>query len=478
MPSTELAVPTAKSPSRLRRATANVAAWLGFGRKGWSQPPFWSLERPLWLPPSSPDREAIGNDYEGYIRGAYKASGVVYACAVTRASIFGEARFAWRERAVNGRPELSRTDELALLEDPWPNGTTGELLARMIQDVDLAGNFYATVVDDEGRIGKAVTGPGRRITRLRPDWVTIVIGSKLGNPYAIDARVVAYIYKPPTYRGEVTETILLPDQVCHFSPDPDPEARFRGMSWITPVVREIEADKSATKHKLKFFTNGAKLSTLVSLDKDIQPEAFDQFVTMFRKQHEGVDVAYKTLFIGGGADVTALTADLKAIDFKNVQGAGETRIAAAAGVHPVIVGLSEGLQGSSLNAGNFQAARRLTADKTMRPLWRKAAAALRSLVDVPAGQELWYDDRDIAFLREDMKDLAETQGMESRTIRTLLDSGYEADSVVAAVVTQDWTLLTHSGRPSVQLQSGTTTEPPADPGNDDTEENGDAEDAA
>jgi phage portal protein BeeE len=55
------------------------------------------------------------------------------------------------------------------------------------------------------------------------------------------------------------------------------------------------------------------------------------------------------------------------------QGAGETRIAAAAGVPPVIVGLSEGLQAATYS--NYSQARRRFADGTMRPLWRNAAVA-------------------------------------------------------------------------------------------------------
>jgi hypothetical protein len=167
------------------------------------------------------------------------------------------------------------------------------------------------------------------------------------------------------------------------------------------------------------------------------------------------------MYVGGGADVTVVGADMRALDFKAIQGADETRIAAAARVHPVIVGLSEGLQGSSLNQGNFSAAKRLFAEGTLMPLWRGAAAALTPLLRVPGGARLWYDTRDIAFLREDARDAAEIQGVESRTIRTLLDAGFTADSVQAAVLAQDWSLLTHSGLFSVQLQAPGTAVPPA-----------------
>jgi hypothetical protein len=160
------------------------------------------------------------------------------------------------------------------------------------------------------------------------------------------------------------------------------------------------------------------------------------------------------LFLGGGADVTITSADMKQVDFKNLSGSGETRIAAAAGIHPTIAGFSEGLQGSSLNSGNFGAARRLVADKTMRHLWGTASSSLQTLLAPPEKAPratLWYETRDVAFLREDVKDLAEIQSKQAQTIRTLSDAGYIHESIIEALVNEDWTLLRHSGLFSVQL---------------------------
>ncbi|MCP3805382.1 phage portal protein [Allokutzneria sp. A3M-2-11 16] len=422
--------------------------------KGFSEPPFWDLDRAWSLLSGglTGDREQIASNFEGYIEGAYKASGPVFACILTRQLVFSEATFLW-QRNESGRPgELFTAAGLELLSTPWPGGTTGELLSRMEVDASLAGNFYATVADDRGRLGRAATGPGRRIVRMRPDRVTILIGSNSDNPNALDARTIAYLYDPPTHGGVAAPepVVLLPEEVCHYSPIPDASARFRGMSWLTPVLREVQADKAANVYRDKFFSRGARPGLVVTFDKDTSPEKFKQFVEMFRRQHEGADNAYKTLFMGGGADVSVLAADFQKLDFRAIQGAGETRIAAAAGVPPVIVGLSEGLAAATYS--NYSQARRRFADGTMRPLWRMAAASLQRLTAPPTGSRLAVDTRDIAFLREDERDAAEIQGIESRTIRTLVDAGYTAESVLAAVAASDWSLLHHSGLFSVQLQ--------------------------
>jgi Phage portal protein len=393
------------------------------------------------------DREQISQDFQGYIQGALKNNGVVFACELTRLMHFAEARFQFR-RLQNGRPgDLFGTQDLAILEQPWPNGTTGDLLARAIMDADLAGNFFVVRLNGQ-------------LKRLRPDWVTIVMGSRNRPPSGrelavgdLDAEVIGYSYQPGGPGSGADPVALGVDLVAHFAPIPDPLAMYRGMSWVTPVLREIMGDSAATTHKLKFFENGATVNMVVSLDPSITVEAFEKWQEKFERQHRGVLNAYRTLFIGGGADVKTVGSTMEQMTFKEVQGAGETRIAAAAGVPPAIVGLSEGLQGSSLNAGNFGAARRRFADGTMRPLWRNLASSMSRIITIPAGAELWYDDRDISFLREDKKDAAEIAQLEAQSIRTLVDAGYKPETVIAAITNNyDWSRLVHTGWYSVQMQ--------------------------
>lgn len=425
-----------------------------FQQKSFTQPPWWANENwsgPVWSSLSS-EKETIDRDFEGYVEGAYKANGVVFACILTRLLLFTEARFQWR-RYENGRPtDLFGNPDLGLIEDPWPGGTTGEVLAHLEQDASLAGNAYIA------RVGPP---DAPRLRRLRPDWVSIVTGSPSDDPFDIEAQVIGYIYKP--LRGEKrTETFLTPDRVMHYSPIPDPDAQWRGMSWLTPVVNEIMADSAATKHKLKFFENGASLGLILSYDPKLTPDQFNSAVAKFTEAHEGIDKAYKTLHVGGGVDPKVYGADLKQLDFKVTQGAGETRIAMAAGTHPVMVGMSEGLAGASLNAGNFAAARRRFVDMTIRPLWRITAASMQRILTRPAGAHLWYDDRDIPALRQDAQEEADIRKTEAETIAHLVNQGYTHASVIAAVNAGDWNLLVDSGYRSVQLYAPGQT-PPAPP---------------
>jgi Phage portal protein len=435
--------------------------------KSFVEPAFWTTDvlNASW--PSNaatgPEQEVLDTSFVAYCQHLYKKNGVVFSAIDRRQQVFSQARFQW-QRWKNGRPQdMWGNAELGLLEKPWPNGTTGELLSRMEVDGSAAGNSYWTTCDDRGRLGRSARREAnRRLVRMRPDWVTIIIGAPSGNPYGLDARVVAYRYQPRPdngygnsgYATTVQEPlILLPEEVCHYSPKPDPLARFIGMSWLTPIITDIFADDAAAIHKMSFFKNGASPRLAVTFDKEVPAKDLDLYKKKFDDMHAGVENAYGTLFMGGGADIRPLTVDLRALDYKMTTGAGETRMAVASGVPAVILGISEGLGGSSLNEGNFRAAKRLFVDGTIQDLWRKAAPSLAVLLSAPDdGSELAADHRDIPFTREDADQQAAIRTQDASTMRTLVEAGYEPDSVTQYLVTSDASRLVHTGRVSVQLQ--------------------------
>lgn len=397
------------------------------------------------------DIQSVGAGFEAYVNEAYRSDGTVFAVELVRTLVFAEARPMYR-RLVDGRPgELFSTPSLGVLRNPSPGVTGRKLRVRAINDADFAGNFFA--VKEDGHV-----------FRHRPDWMTVMLGTNYSDvePWAApDVRPVGYLYHPGGVHAGNDPIPFTPEMVAHWAPLPDPLSPFRGMSWLTPIIREITTDKQATEHKQKFFDNGATPNMVVSLPESVSdPTVFKQWVELFNENHQGAANAYKTLFLGGGADATVVGKDFQQLDFKSVQGAGEIRIANAGGIDPTVIGLSESLQGSALNAGNYQAARRSTADKTFRPLWADYHETMSQIVTVPRGAELWYDDRDIEFLQEDQKDNAEIQSTRAMSIRQLVDAGYESESVVDAIVNDDFKLLKHSGLFSVQLQeAGTSQEP-------------------
>jgi phage portal protein BeeE len=361
--------------------------------------------------------------------------------------------------------------DLAILEQPWVGGTTQDLLLRVIDDADLAGNSYwvdaAQIARAEQLEGVRIPGPQAELVRLRPDWVSIILAPRILRGGQAGWIRLGYVYFEGGARNPQAEPVaFLPDEVVHYAPIPDPLATYRGMSWLTPVIREIENDKQMGMHKTAFFRNAATPNLSVAMDKDVSLAAFQAFKAAMDAEHKGPDNAYKTLYLGGGADVKVIGADFQAMDFKSIQGHGETRIAAAGGVPPIIVGLSEGL--SSATYSNYGLARRRFADGTMHPLWQNVAGCFANIVPRPtfpngSGGEvrLWYDARDVPFLREDQRDAAQIQSTQAGAINQLITAGFTPESAVKAIEASDWNLLVHSGLVSVQLQPPGSTAPPA-----------------
>ena len=377
---------------------------------------------------------------------ALKSSPPAFAAQMVRAMVLSQARFVFRNRASTATPGRKfGTSALSILERPWQNATTGELLSRMEWHAGLAGNSF-------------VLRQPTRLRVLRPDWVAVLYGSELepDDPQgAIDAEVIGYVYRNGGFsaanRNDRVHT-LLPVDVAHWSPIPDPESPVMGMSWVTAALKDIQGDRAATDHKLMFFQNGATPNMVVTGIPATTKEQFNELVEAMEERHTGLANAYRTLYLTLGADATVVGADLKQLDFKATQGAGETRIALLGRVPAPLLGISEGLAGSSLNAGNFGMARRMFSDTWVYPTLQDMSSALSTVVDVPNDAELWFDTSDIPLLREDAKDAADIEFIKSQTIRQYVDGGFDPITAVAAVVGQNPNLLQHTGKTSVQLQ--------------------------
>lgn len=408
-------------------------------------------------------------------KAAASVNSVVASVMDVRQAVFSQVRF--RGQTIrNGKPaDLFGTPELSLLERPWTGGQTTDLLVQMIQDADLSGNSFWTPAPVAGPtfrgraaipgVVPAVQGdPTEQLVRLDPSMVDIVVGEVTLDGQTISQVKLGYVHYP---RGRNEEGVIFRlDQVAHFMPTLDPWWPFRGMSWLTPVAREIEADQTMTLHKRKFFENGATPNLIITHAAGADRQKITDFQKRLDAESRGTQNAYRTLNLYPGADATVVGADLKSVDFKQVQGAGETRIAAAGGVPPVIVGLSEGLQAATYS--NYAQARRRFSDGTMHPLWAKAAAALQN-VFAPGtfgpGARLWYDHDNIAFLREDEKDAAEIARTRAATLSSYLAAGFTPESAVAALEADDIRLLQHTGLFSVQLQPpGSTVAQPSPAG--------------
>jgi hypothetical protein len=396
----------------------------------------------------------IAQSLPGY-RAALQACPPAFAAQMVRALVLSQVRFTFRNppwSRSTPRRMFGNTD-LALLERPWGgSSTTGDLVSRMEWHAGLAGNAFA------------YRQPGR-LRLLRPDWTAIIYGSQSEPEWpsgALDGELIGYVYANRGI-GVGEPQLLLPADVAHWAPLPDPEMTGLGMSWLTPAIRDMQGDRLAAEHKIRYFEQGATPNLVVKGIPAVSREQFLQLVEDMEDRHAGVANAYRTLYLTAGADATVIGSNLAELDLGAVQGRNETRLSVLSRVPAAVLGISEGLAGSSLNAGNFGMARRIFADTWIYPTLQNLANSLTAVVRVPADAELWFDTADMPILREDARDAADIEQVKAVTITSYVKEGFTPESAVAAVQGQDVTLLKHGGLLSVQLQPPGSAPPAPQP---------------
>lgn len=370
---------------------------------------------------------------------AYASNGVVFSVVSRRIDLFSQASFAWRNPDAGPKAMASDLFRDAALA---PLATPEDLLGRMQWDQAVAGNSF--IVRD-----------GDTLRTLVPWWVGIVLTSERfpeAPEQAWDQRVGGYLYRPPGGPEEV----FLPPEVAHFRGKPDPDARFRGMSYLRPILRNVGNVEAYERFLSAYWTNGATPNLAVVFDKDVKGPAAEEWRDRFLEDHRGAEKAFETAFIGGGADLKVVGANLKDLEASEVNAAEYANICNAAGVPVVVSGIVPGLENAATYA-NYGHAMRAFADVTVRPDWARACRALGGIVGPPlAGRAgaLWYDVSGVSALQEDAKDDAAVQNMNALTIKALVEAGCSWDAAVEATITGDTGKLlgAHSGLFSVQLQ--------------------------
>jgi phage portal protein BeeE len=361
--------------------------------------------------------EAITHDFESFVRRGYLSNGIVYGCITARLVLFAQGQFKMRNKKDQTVRDLP--PRLVILDAPWPGGSTAEMLSRIEQDTSLAGNWYLNIAEPD------------LWQRLRPDWVTIVL-----DPAGLER--VGYLYHRGG-RGKDKAGLPLPlEEVIHGSPYPDPLAAFRGTSWIPSVTDEIQSDTAMTKHKGKFFANSATPNLLVKLQQSLSEPQREVWRDKLNAGFGGVGNAWKTLVLEDGADASIIGSAVD-LGFTATQAGGENRIAVAAGVPSIVLGIKEGAEQATYN--NYGSALGHMANFTTQHMWNDTTSVLTNVLPVPTGFELVIDKSDIPALQQDAQAEATVTETQARTIRDLVDGGFTHDSAIEAVTANDLTLL-------------------------------------
>lgn len=395
------------------------------------------------------DSERIQQTYTSYAVSGYAANSPVFACSMARMQLLSQAQFKFQDLTTK---RLFGSPDLLVLENPWPNGTTADLISAMEQRAGIAGNVF-------------VRRSGNRLVVMRPDWVDIlsavVFEGYDHNGYAqTHEEVLGYLYSEGGIG--IGEPVFYPvEDVAHWAPIPDPLRKWAGMSWLTPVLREINADAAMTQHRQTFFDQAGTPNLILKYQQKLKSDTLDSVRERWQARYSGPSSAGSTVVLDEGADLTVVGNSFEQMRFTDLQKAGEARIASAAGVPPIVAGLGAGLDAATYS--NFGQAVKAFGNGTAAYLWQSLAASLAKLITVPDGARLWYDTTQIPALLEDAKDRATAMQTSASAISSFIQAGFDPQSVVTAVMANDMSLLKHSGLVSVQLYKAEAKSEPAIP---------------
>jgi hypothetical protein len=213
------------------------------------------------------------------------------------------------------------------------------------------------------------------------------------------------------------------------------------MSWLTPVYRDVAADDGLVKYRIKYLENNASPNLLIKYAQKLQPGTVDSIRERMQARYGGADNAFKTLVLDQGADATVIGNSLQQMDFSGVSAVGIERILAAGAVPGVLVGL-EPLRGAGRG---FQESMQKFANMWARPQWRSFCGAFSQVMDVPAGNRLWYDTGDIAALQDGEMERGQAALVRAQALLALVQAGYTHESAIAAVDAMDLSQLQAGG---------------------------------
>ena len=213
-----------------------------------------TTRRPRWQQHSEEHRHRLRRPGDGCLR--RQPDGLRLHQRPRAAVQRGALQVPAHEQRQAGRAVRHARDLLRLLEQPWPGGTTGELLKDALIDADLAGNAF---------IYRAAPA----CSRLRPDWVTIIAGNPRQRRHDVGSRRGGPRLRLPARRPGQRPGAGHPARAAGraLQEHPRPAAPLLGhvAGWCPSCARSA-SDQAATSHKLKYFENAATPNMVVKFD--------------------------------------------------------------------------------------------------------------------------------------------------------------------------------------------------------------------
>lgn len=375
----------------------------------------------------------------------------------------------WQQSA--GGDESERTAIMShavldLLDHPNDFQTWMEIVEAGTQHFLLAG---------EANIALGFTAGGLNLRTpldmwvLRPDRI-----QPIPDPYTF---LKGWIYTAP---GDGEKIPLENRELMRFR-RPDPLDPYRGLGAVQALMRDLDAQKYTKEWQAAFFANSARPGGVITVDRRLGDEEFDELAARWNEQHRGVSKAHRVAVLENGMQWQESAFSLRDMQVAELESVSRDKALVAFGFPKAALGIVEDVNRANAEAGEFLFARWLT-----RPLLTRWRSMLnQQLLPLYFGQGvngrgalrragMVLDFVDPVAENSELK-LQELE-IKAQVVVDLTSAGFEAAEVLELV---DWPSLAYTAPapPPVVVPSQVGKEQPALPAPDDARADATVQDA-
>lgn len=331
----------------------------------------WKNASTIWKERGASDHEDI-----------YATQAVVFSCIRKIVTFATQAPL----RVGNDRPDGWEDAEghplWSLLENPNAEQGYAEWLAHVVSHLLLTGTSY---------IWKWRNGLGApaEFWPIPTSWVTPL--RERGTGKLAGYRIWQGANKPllTVPLGDIGRVIY-----------PDPRNLDDGLGPLQAALRDVTMEEERQDYMLENLVNLRSPGMIFYQPTDWSREQKDEIRAVIMsglgRGHRG-----RPLFLQGEGAKLEMPAPLKDLDWPGMTALSETRICAAFGVPPILIGLRSGLESATYS--NYEQAERSFAQGTMAPLWGLLDAAFTRAFARDEGEdvECYHDQDAVPAMRED-----------------------------------------------------------------------------
>jgi HK97 family phage portal protein len=218
-----------------------------------------------------------------------------------------DQRRIFRTEGAESRQEVMDHMALRVWNKPNPFMTRQEYVETVQMHYELTGEQWWTV--GYGAIGGVSLSFPSELWPVRPDRMDPV-----PDPQEF---LTGYVYSSP----DGTKVPLDLNQVA-FLRRPHPMDPYRGISPVSAIAWDLDADNAAAQYNRNFFRNSAEPGGIITVPKKLSDRDFADLKMRWNEQHRGVANAHRVAILAGEnfsyQDRHVTQSDMQFVELRNV----------------------------------------------------------------------------------------------------------------------------------------------------------------